>query len=64
MPSVYLDDGELIELILERPHVIAAAIDQLQTALSDERELWYKLYGTTTKLRQRVKELEAGTGEP
>lgn len=58
MPSVYLDDNEVIDLIIERPHLIQAAFERLHAKLEEEESLSCNAINLTNKLRKRIKDLE------
>ena len=58
MPSVYLTDEEIVELIIERPEVVSMALQKLINQHTEEVESWNTMYGTIRKLRERIKELE------
>ena len=60
MPSVYLSDEELADMVLERPEVLPMVIEKLRRELEDEQKLNGTLWKRVSELRARVKELEKG----
>jgi hypothetical protein len=60
---VSLDDDELVDLILERPHLVATAFTKLQAQYdeaSEDRSRMYKLY---YEQRNKITELEKALAE-
>lgn len=58
MPSVWLDDDELVDLILERPEVLPMVVEKLRKQRDDAEESNSTLWSSLSKLRQRIRELE------
>lgn len=58
MPYVSLDDDELVEMILERPHLITTAIEKLQAQYDEASEDRSRMYKTYYELRAEIKELK------
>lgn len=55
MPCVFLSDEELVEMLLERPHVIVKMIEKLQHDLAEEQETTSYLYKRNAELRKEQK---------
>ena len=60
MPCVYLNDDEVVDLILERPHLIQEAFAKMQKQLDEAESLSSTAINSIGKLRRRIKELEKG----
>jgi hypothetical protein len=58
MPSVYLEDHELAEMIFERPETIVMALKKASEDLASSYETNSLLWNQISKLKARVKELE------
>lgn len=58
MPYVSLDDDELVDMILERPHLISVAVQKLQEQCNEYSEDLSRMYSTYYKQRDEIKELK------
>lgn len=58
MPYVSLDDDELIEMILERPHLISKAVEKLQESHAERDEELSNIYNRYFKLRDELIDLK------
>jgi phage shock protein A len=59
---VSLDDDELVDLILERPHLVATAFAKLQAQYDDAAEDRSRMYKIYAEQRAKIKELETKLG--
>lgn len=54
----YLDDDEVVALILSRPHLIPIAFERLQKELEEAHDLSTTALKTIFRMKKRIRELE------
>jgi len=64
MPSVFLSDDEVVDLILERPHLIPEAFSRLQKEIEEDGERMSSMWTVINNLRKEVKELKKTVDTP
>ena len=64
MPSVFLSDDEVVDLILDRPHLIPEAFARLQKEIEEDGESMSNMYRIISDLRKEVKELKKTVDTP
>lgn len=61
MPSVYLSDEELIEMVLDRPEILTAAIQKMAAELEKEQSSGWQQFSIIMDLRKQIRELKGET---